>query len=400
MKWQNKGHEFDALGAIFKKNKKLLVIGSDESLKSIKEELDFLNTEIEYKTLKEIFSISILSALKLKNRTIVIADNSQETLEKLKKFKFIKHNENVFLADDFLKKYLSIYALYVYNKVYSNELIAITMTNMCSLNCKYCTAYEPYIKNKRHLDVNFLKREMDLLFSCFDRLKYFSLTGGEPFLYPYFEELIKYFISNYIDKVKIFQIYTNGSIVPSDRLFNVLKECKNLCLVCDNYTKNAKHTSITYKKLIDKCNYFNLNYYAMDENQLIFAKSFPPKYDYTKLDNNALIRKFDNCKCFDIGRELLNGKLYQCCVSANAISANLIQYIENDILDLNKYCTGGGYSKNELIEFVLNYSEKGYAEFCKYCNGIWNNELLDENGVTQLKKGEMLEWDINNPTYL
>ena len=24
----------------------------------------------------------------------------------------------------------------------------------------------------------------------------------------------------------------------------------------------------------------------------------------------------------------------------------------------------------------------------------------DENGVTQLKRGEILEWDINNPTYL
>ena len=29
----------------------------------------------------------------------------------------------------------------------------------------------------------------------------------------------------------------------------------------------------------------------------------------------------------------------------------------------------------------------------------FNNEF-DENGVTQLERGKILEWDINNPKYL
>ena len=401
MKWQNKGHEFDALGAIFKKNKNLLVIGNDESLKSIKEELDFLNTKIEYKTLKEVFSIPILSGFKLKNKTIVIADNSQETLEKLKKFKFIKHNENLFLADHFLKKYLSIYALYVHNKMYIGTTNSVVITTNCSLNCKYCGNYQPYIKNKQHKDIDEIKKDIDIFFSCFDRVKHFSLSGGEPLLNKNIGEIIEYIFDKYDKKIFRFEIPTNGSVVPSKELFDILKNDK-IYLICGNYTKNAPHIIDSYNKLIEKCKELSINYETPDNNNMVFFKSFPPKEDYSKYTEEQLRYRYAKCKSIYSGQEIINGKLYSCCLSANADTANLIKSCDYDVLDLNKYYAGGGgYSKNELIEFRLDYCEKGYLEFCKYCNGFFGMENdWDENGVTQLKRGEILEWDINNPTYL
>lgn len=401
MKWKNKGHEFDELGKIFKKNKDLLVIGNEESLKNIKKELDFLNTKIEYKILKEVFSIPILSGFKLKNKTIVIADNNQETLEKLKNFKFIKHNENVFLAEDFLKKYLSIFSIYVYDKIYAGTGTCLILTTHCSLNCQYCLNYEPYIKNKRHRDFEELKSDVDAFFKYFDKVRYFSLSGGEPFLYPKFKEIIEYVGGNYINKISEFSTVTNGSIVPSDELLLTIKKY-NMELVIDNYTKNAPHIKKAYEELIEKCKKNEVNYITCGETDIKFFKSFPPKEDYTKYTEEQLVNKYLKCKKFYDGFTIKYNKLHSCCYAGFADTANLVKADENDFFDLDnpKDIYGGGYKK-ELIEFRLGYTEKGYVNFCKYCDGFmgFNNEF-DENGVTQLERGKILEWDINNPKYL
>ena len=368
MKWQNKGHEFDTLGAIFKKNKKLLVIGHDESLKSIKEELDFLNTKIEYKTLKEVFSIPILSGLKLKNKTIVIADNSQDTLEKLKRFKFIKHNENLFLADDFLKTYLSIYALYVFNKIYSSSAYSTMITYHCTLNCKYCAAYIPYIKNKYHRNVDEIKKDVDIFFSCFDRVQYFSLTGGEPFLHPNIAELMEYTFKKYESKMKIFQIFTNGSVIFDDNLLKIIKKYNSFIdLILDNYTKNAPHTKKTFDKLVEKLELYNIHFRKTGENELKFFKQFPPKMEYKDISYVELCNKFNLCKKLLDVQEILNGKLYNCCHALNSHVADIIDYKDNNCYDLF-------LSKNkfELLEFISGYLDDGYLEFCKYCNGVFD----------------------------
>ena len=393
MKWQNKGHEFDTLGAIFKKNKNLLVIGNDESLKSIKEELDFLNTEIEYKTLKEVFSIPILLGFKLKNKTIVIADNSQETLEKLKKFKFIKHNENVFLADDFLKTYLSIYALYVYDKLYFGTSTCTIMTTYCPLNCKYCMNQQPYIKNKQHKDIDEIKKDIDYFFNCVDRVKYFCLSGGEPFLYPHLGELAEYVHKNYGNKIYTLWFGTSSGVMPSDELLEKIKK-SNAEIWFDDYRKTAPFTEKNFEPLINKCKEMGIKHKVSPT--MTFIKLFPPKEDYTKLTDEQLIYKYDKCQHY--GPELRDGKLYACCYGGFAETAKLVPALPEDTYDLTQFDSS---KKAELMEFKLYYTEKGYMNFCKYCNGLWNiNNLLDENGVTQADKNKILEWDINNPTYL
>ena len=55
----------------------------------------------------------------------------------------------------------------------------------------------------------------------------------------------------------------------------------------------------------------------------------------------------------------------------------------------------------ELIEFMLGYTACGYVDFCKYCNCFFGTKSgYDENGVTQLPKKQLLEWNIHNPTFL
>ena len=259
------------------------------------------------------------------------------------------------------------------------------------MNCKYCLNYQPYIKNKTHFDYDELIRDVDTFFNTFDRVEYFSLTGGEPLLYKQLPDLLKHIVSNYRQKVEHLWFATNGSIVPSDELCQVIKETGTEIII-DNYTPFTPELKETYEKTIQKCKDFELKY---NEGEIpAFFKTFPPAKDYTKMSEKELTEKFDDCKNSYSGFGLKDGKLYACCYMQFADTAGLVQAKEQDYFVLDNS------NKKELIEFVAGYTKMGYGEFCKYCNCFFGkyDGGYDENGVTQQPKNKLLEWDIKNPT--
>jgi len=406
MKWKNKGHEFDELGKLFFKNNQILVLGGEKATRKIKEELEFLNLSVKcnnsiYKNFNPIFVV-LNKIIKpryeelVSEKTIIIADDDRDILEKILNVKGINLNKNVFLASEFFKKYLSIFALYACKKVYSGIGTCLILTTHCTLNCKYCSNFQPYLKSKdkKHKNFEDLIKDVDVFFSCFDRVKYFSLSGGEPMLHPQLEELIRYIGMNYRHKIWDFEVVTNGSIVPSNEVLKAIRDYK-VNILCDDYTINAPFTKESHEKLIQKCKDFGVDYKI--NHNMVFFKMFPPKIDYTRYTEEQLEEKFTECKNCYSGHELRAGRLYSCCCAGLADTAHIVYAAKNDYMDLNDYLE----EKEELIEFKLDYNDKGYVEFCKYCNGFPNmNGNLDENGVTQVKKGEILEWDMNQPTYL
>lgn len=184
MKWDNKGHKFDGLAEIFKKNNRLLLLEKKHVAKNLKRELEFLGIKIDANS----FLLEIL------------------------KIKYRQHNENIFLASDFLKNYLSIFALYVCGKVYENIMTCIVITTSRFLNFKYCLNYERYIKNKKYINVKDIKKDINIFFYYFDRVKYFSLIAREPTLHPQFNEIISYICKNYRNKINVLGIDTNGTM--------------------------------------------------------------------------------------------------------------------------------------------------------------------------------------------
>jgi hypothetical protein len=232
-----------------------------------------------------------------------------------------------------------------------------------------------------------MKKDIDLFFSCFDRVEYFSLTGGEPLLHKGLIELIRYVQKNYRHKIEIFGTATNGSIVPSDELCRVLKEC-DIEFICDDYTASAPQLKATRDELIEKCKAFGIHF--IEGKDLKFFKTFPPAEDYAKKGDEALIDRFGKCKGCYSGFGLKNGRLYSCCYSMFADTAEIVDAVETDYYDLSK-STATTQAKKELIEFRAGYLQNGYVHFCKFCNGFPSiNDAFDENGVTQQPKGELL----------
>jgi organic radical activating enzyme len=421
MKWINKGHEFDRLGAMFQKNKTLVLIGKQSDNDTVRKKLNFLDVMIESIDTGFDFVIKTHSS---KNHLVNFIQRIFNKLKRIKKqiafnkfykenslckqtgktlilstggggIKFFENtgdyikNENIFLADDFFQKYLSIFAVYVFNKIYLYNT-GIIVTTVCNLNCEYCLNFTPYNKNMKHRPLEELKKEIDVLFSCVDRLANLSVCGGETTLYPYLGELLQYISDRYRDKIERLGIATNGTIMPSVELCEILKKGR-ITIFADDYSKTIPKITVPYNQFIKK-----MTEYGIETHQIYidaFYKTFPPSENYSQYNEQSLTDKFD--KCIQVHyQDLRNGRLIACCYEAYALEAGLIEKSEDDYYDINNF-SNSTQSKKELVEFRLGYTNKGYVEFCKYCNGFPGINSRIADGAEQAN-GKLV-WDINNP---
>lgn len=403
MKWKNKGHEFDELGNIFIKNKDIILIGDECETEYLKKKLDFLGVNIntinnfpEYKEEKGLKKLIKKIKLKyiiknnLNGKTVIVASSiacNDFYINWIENELKLKRNINMFSGYDFLEKYLSIFAVYVSEKVYipSNCLIS---TTICNLNCESCLNFAPYDKNQQHRDIEVLKKDVDMYFSCIDRVGLFHISGGEPLLYPHLVELIKYISNNYKDKIDILGTVTNGTIVPSDELCKVFKEY-NVQVECDDYRQNVPRLNKTYAQLVEQLEKHNVNSKINLAGECWeWLELFPPRNNMENADEEVLCEKYN--KCGNPFIELKDGKIYSCNFASYAATAGLKISLENDFLDISKFNSN---QKKELVEFRLGYTTKGYVDFCKYCNGLQNINPIQ---VTPAKQAEgKLEWNMN-----
>jgi hypothetical protein len=416
MKWQHKGHEFDELGSFFKKNSRIFIAGTACENEDLCKKLSFLDANIETSEfipngsklfdewleknkLEREGKIVILNYRDQKSKSPFITKIKSRLNRKFTEYilrKFLntgkyKQNVNIFLAEDFIQKYLSVFAWYVCGKVYLYN-IGIIITTVCNLNCTYCLNFNPYNKKTKHIDLEQLKRECDSIFKNVDKLMYFSLSGGEPLLYPEFGELLKYINLNYRHKMHYLGPAANGTIVPSDELCAIFHDC-DVTIICDNYVTVKKTRSI-YPRLIKQLCKFNVKHEI--NNIKKFHKTFPSEKDWSRVfKEKDFIDRYDRCGTpgFKVHfTDVKNGRLYGCCYTEYAETAGLIQSTADDYFDLNRTLTDT--DKKELIEFKLGYCNKGFSSLCQYCNELTASK--PDNGVEQAKG--KLSWEVINPT--
>ena len=389
MKWKNKGHEFDELGKIFKKNKDLLFLGDIDKAKKMKEWLRFLGAKIFIPTINyNYIKFKFLSDFRNRNKiikhinsantnlegktVIIIGDYSNQIEYFLSKLG-LKKNINYFISNndeptfydyqsEFLMKYLSIFGVYAYDKVYlpSNNIVT---TTVCNLNCTACLNFNPYNKHKKHSNIEDLKKSIDMYFEYVDTVGLLHITGGEPTLYPNLINLLTYINDNYRNKIIDLVMPTNGIKEIPDSLCKIFYDA-NMIIQIDNYLEAVPQYESIVKNNIEKLNKYGVKMDLLPAGvKWNWIEAYPPKYDYSLLSDEENTKRFDLCG--SVFSEIRNDKIYACCYQGFAETAGIIKnYDKDDTFDLSN-C-----NKKELIEFRLKYNTKGFSSFCKSCNGL------------------------------
>jgi organic radical activating enzyme len=309
--------------------------------------------------------ITLTEYLLRRDGQIIIAASKANTVTIKQQLEdnLLKHGEDFFLYDEFVDFIFPIISVYGFNQSYVS-LAQITLTERCTLKCKKCAHGCSYVDNASAIDMTLQQvyKSADSFFSKVDFVKEFVLIGGEPLLYRELEIVIEYIGRRYRERISLFVITTNGTIIPNK---DILKACQkyNILFRISNYSYQVPRLKKTYQRLMDVLESYSISYVLSEEEHEWMDYGF--EYVNRNESEDELVKVFDACKtpC----REIRENRFYY-CVMARSISDNLGFHVgQDDYLDMDRL-NGTDYRK-ELLEFTLGYSDKGYLDMCRHCNG-------------------------------
>lgn len=364
MKWNNKGHEYDAVYQnILSKNRFYLFGAGDygkQFLKIFKDEINIVgyadnDTKKQNTIINGLNCIGVDDIPRQKNVGVVVTMSQIARVKPVDQLVMAGYHRNV----DFfiIEEFISIYFVYKYNKVYFSSISFLPST-ACNLNCRNCLNFNPFAKQFYVREWEGIKNDIDLFFNCVDHIMLFHVSGGEPMIYRYTADLIKYIDQNYGTKIDTLRTVTNGTIVPKDDVLKKLSSC-NVEVTIDDYRETVPKYKDRFEQLVQKFEEYHIKYYVNKVDSWIDLA--PEKTDYSSKNEDWMIQHRSSCS--QSWQELRDGKLYSCNYAAYATVAGIAG--EQDLEETFELKNFTPDRKKELIEFRLGYTDKGYTNFCK-----------------------------------
>lgn len=370
MKWNNKGHQYDELGNNFA-NKKIVIYGAAALGQELYEDIKFLGTveafvdrnkSIQETGCKGLPVISVGELAKKKEDVIVVISvpgyNGMMVHSQLMHLGF-ELGKNCFYYDTFVNYYLSIYALYACGLTYFPS-ISFLLTTTCNLNCKGCLNFTKQNKNRRHYGLDELKENADAFFKHVDYVGKFHMSGGEPFHYPHYEELLEYIGSKYGKQIKDFYTATNGTVIPRASLVNSLKKY-DVFVEVDDYRQTLSSDVLKNDDVLDMLCRHGIRH--SDRGAGYWINLDPENQNNSSLSEQDLGIWYDTCN--NPFASVHNGRLYSCNYDDYAKEAGIVADSDLDYLDLKE----NDIDKKVLLEFRQGFTTRGYTNFCKRCAG-------------------------------
>lgn len=252
------------------------------------------------------------------------------------------------------------------------------VTTKCTLKCKKCNMFIPYYKEHVEYTAKDIEYNLDLLFQQIEYLFRYQIVGGEPFLNKDIRSIISLIGEKYGSRIAWPRIITNGTIVPTDDILELLKK-HHFEIVISDYT-----AQVPYEKKIDALEG------ALKKHEIPYARLVQRWVDVC-LPDNVYKKEHPNVaehmkNCANSWHGLVDGKLYYCNVAWSAEKCGFYQNEIGDYIDLSK----GKNLDVKLQEQILNINTgvllKGYHGLCRYCKGCGtDNENIIPAGE-QIKK--------------
>lgn len=140
-----------------------------------------------------------------------------------------------------------------HRKVHSYRL-DVSITQRCTLACEKCNMQRAAYKNPADRDLPALLSDLQAYFSCVDFLCEMNILGGEPFLHKDFTSLLAAIGENWRDKIGEIHIFTNGTVLPTADLPEIIRKYGYIIDISDYYTALPRITPAVqrFEALIQK----------------------------------------------------------------------------------------------------------------------------------------------------
>ncbi|MFE4857447.1 radical SAM protein [Streptomyces sp. NPDC056670] len=228
----------------------------------------------------------------------------------------------------------------------------VVVTEACSMRCVDCSNLMQYYAHPRHSDLDELHTSLEQLTAAVDGVDEFRVLGGEPFANPRAGRVIRT-LTGFQDSRRVV-IYTNGTIVPRGDLMESLVHPRILVKITDYGEHSRRHEELCAELSSRGVTWLSQKPVWTDSGRIGRIERTPQE----------LRRTFSDC-CVNDLLTLLNGRLYLCPFSANAMNLGALPAAPQDVIDLRTE-----WPRNELrARIEALYTRKSPLTACTFCRG-------------------------------
>ncbi|QHC31809.1 MULTISPECIES: radical SAM protein [unclassified Streptomyces] len=228
----------------------------------------------------------------------------------------------------------------------------VVVTEACTMRCVDCSNLMQYYAHPRHSDLDELHTALDRLLAAVDGVEEFRVLGGEPFANPRAGQVVRT-LTGMADTARVV-VYTNGTIVPRGDLLESLVHPRMLVKITDYGELSKRHD--------DLCD-------TLTDHGVTWVSQKPVWTDSGRIGRvdrtpEELDRTFRDC-CVNDLLTLLNGRLYLCPFSANAMNLGAVPDAPDDVIDLRT-----DWPADELrARIEALYHRHRPLTACSFCRG-------------------------------
>jgi hypothetical protein len=249
--------------------------------------------------------------------------------------------------------------------------INVHVVEHCNLSCATCSVYSPLVAEEKFLSPDSFERDMARLRQLTEKVSAITLVGGEPLLHPapdiFFGIIRKYFPDN-----TTVCMVTNGILLH--------RQPESFWESCRRHRAQLTISRYPIKIKIDQLRAAAQKYGVRVD--------YPPRDDFFKIPldvrgEQKVEYSFKKCLLANYCIELLDGKLYPCCVPGHIGEFNRhfgqnLEVTEGDYVDI--------YKAKDIAEVFEHLSRP--IPFCRYCN----LKAFQKNIGWALSKKRIEEW--------
>lgn len=271
---------------------------------------------------------------------------------------------------------------YFYTLIYDEHDISyitqlqIPVTMRCTLRCKECNSYIPYVQKGEDFDQDDIILSVNKLLTAYETIGNILLYGGEPLLYKNLYQLVEKFADD--PRIEKISIVTNGTLLPDERLLAALKNTKVLVRISDygklsrkkNELKGLLNTKGIHTEITD-FKYWNAN----------------PTVDILNETPEQLRSKVQNCCTIANALTLIKGKIFFCGFSAFYDYFKAVPDYGDNYVNLLSAKESGKELKNK-IDHLRQIGKDGLPKYaCRFCkfNNFEDNLPVAEQTMETLK---------------
>jgi len=228
--------------------------------------------------------------------------------------------------------------------------LQFAVTTRCTLNCDKCVAHIPDLKNQADVPLDTLAHDIQALLACVDHIYVVELTGGEAFLHPHLDEIIRLLADS--GKIGHIRVLTNGTILPTEQVLAALSEAKATVQI-SKYSEALQPNAEKLKELLQS---HNIPFICQG------SKFWRDTGALEQLQEGSAQRRFGIC-ALRLCLMCFSGKLYRCGKTTILTEKGIISDCEGDYIDFHAIDSGAFGTQWK------NLRKKRVLSACSYCLG-------------------------------